>query len=67
MEFVKLAEEQRQFFDDNGYMVVPDVLSPEEVEQLTQASDRMIESYNSDVSYVQMRPGIVEEPDFHPR
>ena len=66
MEFVKLAEEQRQFFDDNGYMVVPDVLSPEEVEQLTQASDRMIESYNSDGAYVQMRPGIVEEPDFHP-
>ena len=52
MEFVKLAEEQRQFFDDNGYMVVPDVLSPEEIEQLTQASDRMIESYNSDGAYV---------------
>ena len=52
MEFVELTEEQRRFFDDNGYMMVPDVLSSEEVERLTQASDRMIESCNSDGSYV---------------
>ena len=66
MEFVELAEEQRRFFDDNGYIVVPDVLSSEEVEQLTQASDRIVESCNSDGPYVQIRPGIVEEPAFHP-
>ena len=66
MEFVKLAEEQRRFFNDNGYLVVPNVLSSEEVEQLTQASDRMIESSNSEGPYVQLRPGIVEEPAFHP-
>ena len=66
MEFVKLAEEQRRFFYDNGYLVVPNVLSLEEVDQLTQASDRMIESSNSEGPYVQLRPGIVEEPVFHP-
>ena len=66
MEFVELAEEQRRFFDDNGYIVVPDVLSSEEVEQLTQASDHIVESCNSDGPYVQIRPGIVEEPAFHP-
>ena len=66
MEFVELAEEQRRFFDDNGYIVVPDVLSSEEVEQLTQASDHIVESCNSDGPYVQIRPGIVEKPAFHP-
>ena len=66
MEFVELAEEQRRFFDENGYIVVPDVLSSEEVEQLAQASDRIVKSCNSDGPYVQIRPGIVEEPAFHP-
>ena len=66
MEFVELAEEQRRFFDDNGYIVVPAVLSSEEVAQLTQASDRIVKSCNSAGPYVQIRPGIVEEPAFHP-
>ena len=66
MDLVKLTEAQRQFFDDNGYLVVPDVLSTEMVDKLTQVSDRLIESFDANGAYVQRRPGIVQEPDFHP-
>lgn len=66
MDFAKLTAVQRQFFDEHGYLVVPDVLSPEMIEKLTQVSDRMIESFDGDGAYVQRRPGIVQEPDFHP-
>ena len=66
MDFVKLTGAQRQYFDENGYLVVPDVLSPEMIDKLTQVSDRLIESFDGDGAYVQRRPGIVQEPDFHP-
>ena len=66
MDFVKLTGTQREFFDEHGYLVVPDVLSTEIIDKLTQVSDRMIESFDADGAYVQRRPGIVEEPDFHP-
>jgi len=68
MEATVLQEEQRQFFDDNGYLVVPGALTPEEVEGLTDISDRLIHDFEreQDQSYVQRRPGIVQEPAFHP-
>ena len=66
MDLVKLTGAQRQFFDDNGYLVVPDVLSTEMIDKLTQVSDRLIESFDANGAYVQRRPGIVQEPDFHP-
>ena len=66
MDLVKLTGAQHQFFDDNGYLVVPDVLSTEMIDKLTQVSDRLIESFDANGAYVQRRPGIVQEPDFHP-
>ena len=66
MDLVKLTGAQRQFFDDNGYLVVPDVLSTEMIDKLTQVSNRLIESFDANGAYVQRRPGIVQEPDFHP-
>ena len=66
MDFVKLTGAQRQFFDENGYLIVPKVLSPEMIDKLTQVSDRLIESFDADGAYVQRRPGIVQESDFHP-
>ena len=66
MDFVKLTAAQRQFFDENGYLVVPDVLSPGMIDRLTKVSDRLIESFDANGAYVQRRPGIVQEPDFHP-
>ena len=68
MELTVLADEQRRFFDANGYLVVPDALSPQEIRELTIASDRMIDEFErkEDQFYVQRRPGIVEEPAYHP-
>ena len=68
MEFVALTEQQRRSFDDNGYLVVPEALSAQEVAQLTPVCDRLIEDFERppDQCYVQRRPGIVEEPAFHP-
>ena len=66
MDFVKLTEAQRHAFDENGYLVVPNALSSEMVDQLTTASDRFIESSNRNSYYVQIRPGIAEEPGFWP-
>ena len=68
MEFVRLAERQRRFFDDNGYLVVPAALTAREVAQLTAVCDRMIDDFERppDQCYVQRRPGIVEESAFHP-
>ena len=68
MELTLLEEDQRRFFDENGYLVVPNALTPREVEQLTAVSDRMIAEFGreEDQYYVQRRPGIVRERDFHP-
>ena len=43
MELTLLEEDQRRFFDENGYFVVPNALTPREVAQLTAVSDRMTE------------------------
>ena len=48
--------------------MVPEALSAQEVAQLTPVCDRLIEDFERppDQCYVQRRPGIVEEPAFHP-
>ncbi|MCY4606015.1 MAG: phytanoyl-CoA dioxygenase family protein [Gemmatimonadetes bacterium] len=68
MELVLLEEQQRRFFDDNGYLVVPGALMEQEVVQLTTVCDRMINEFGreADQYYVQRRPGIVQEKAFHP-
>ena len=38
MKLTVLQPDQRQFFDDNGYLVVPGALTATEVESLTQIS-----------------------------
>ncbi|NKB70208.1 MAG: hypothetical protein GKR89_24315 [Candidatus Latescibacteria bacterium] len=68
MQLTLLQDPQRRFFDAHGYLVVPGALSPEEVAQLTAVSDRMIDDFDRQEGqpYVQRRPGVVEEPAFHP-
>ena len=66
MELVRLQDDQRNFFDQNGYLVVPSALNSEEIEKLTNVSDRMVEEFergqhpDARPHYVQRRPGIVE-------
>lgn len=66
MDFVKLTDEQRQFFDENGYLVVPEAIDAEHINRLTKASNRLIASFDRNGLYVQRRPGIVQEDDFIP-
>ena len=68
MEPVLLDDERCRFFDENGYLVVPGALGAEEVGALTAAADRLIDDFERPPgqAYVQRRPGVVEEPAFHP-
>ena len=68
MQFTPLTQEQRRAFDEDGYLVVPGALSAREVADLAAVSDRMVDEFERppDQAYVQRRPGIVEEPAFHP-
>ena len=63
-----LQDDQRRSFDDDGYLVIPDALSGDEIAALTAASDSMIDNFEREEGqdYVQRRPGIVENPAFHP-
>ena len=72
MELVRLRQDQRDFFDQNGYLVVPNALAAREIEHLSSISDRMVgeflQEHHPDARphYVQRRPGIVETREFHP-
>ncbi len=44
MDFTPLSEEQRQRFDQHGYLIVPNALSPTMVERATVAVDRLVEA-----------------------
>lgn len=68
MEPIILDDERRRLFDENGYLVVSGALRPAETDALTAAADKMIDDFERPPgqTYVQRRPGIVEEPAFHP-
>lgn len=68
MEPIILDDERRRFFDENGYLVVSGALRPAETGALTAAADKLIDDFERlpGQTYVQRRPGIVEEPAFHP-
>lgn len=44
LDFVKVTEEQRQMFDDQGYLIVRGVLNGETIAQLIEAGDKLIYS-----------------------
>jgi ectoine hydroxylase-related dioxygenase (phytanoyl-CoA dioxygenase family) len=44
MDFQLLSEDDRQRFDEQGYLVVRNALSQQQIEQLTAASDRLLAS-----------------------
>ncbi|KAL5114035.1 hypothetical protein ACEQ8H_008091 [Pleosporales sp. CAS-2024a] len=43
-----LTPEQLQFFNDNGYLLVPDALSPETVKELLEDTNRMLNDFSLD-------------------
>jgi len=45
MDFVRLTEEQRRSFDDDGFLVVRNALDRDTVDTLTAAADRVADIF----------------------
>jgi Phytanoyl-CoA dioxygenase (PhyH) len=69
VEFTRLTPEQRQSFDEDGFLVVPNALPAETVGQLTEAADRLAKSFfdkpllsdRPEYNHLDLRPGILRE------
>ena len=72
MDFVPLTTEQRQSFDDDGFLVVRDVLDKQTVEQLIEAGDRRARAFlnkpelreKEEYNHLDLRPGLLKEKAF---
>ncbi|MBC8031787.1 MAG: phytanoyl-CoA dioxygenase family protein [Pyrinomonadaceae bacterium] len=70
MDFVPLRPEQRQSFDEDGFLVVRDALDQETVGRLTEAGDRLAETFlkkpevpnRPEYNHLDLRPGLLKEP-----
>jgi Phytanoyl-CoA dioxygenase (PhyH) len=69
VDFTRLTSEQRRSFDEDGFLVVPNALSAEVVRQLTEAGDRLAESFfkkpelfdRPEYNHLDLRPGLLRE------
>ena len=69
MDFVRLTEEQRQSFDEDGFLVVRDAVDKETVERLVEAGDRRARSFldkpellnKEEYNHLDLRPGLLRE------
>ncbi|HVG18488.1 MAG TPA: phytanoyl-CoA dioxygenase family protein [Blastocatellia bacterium] len=69
MDFTRLTPQQRRSFDEDGYLVVPNALPAEAVRQLTDAADRLSESFfkkpalfdRPEYNHLDLRPGLLRE------
>lgn len=69
MEFVRLSEEQRKSFDDDGFLVVRNVLDAESIEHAIAAGDRLAEGFlakpelldRPEYNHLDLRPAVVTE------
>ena len=69
MDLVKLTSEQRQAFDEDGFLVVPKALDGETVDRMVETGDRLMADFlNSDDEkyYAQSRQSIVQQEAFKP-
>src|ERR1043165_5398730 len=72
MDFVPLTNEQRQSFDDDGFLVVRDVLDKPTVEQLIEAGDRRARAFlnkpelleKEEYNHLDLRPALLKEKPF---
>ena len=69
MEFVRLTEEQRRSFDDDGFLVVRNAVDKETVDQLVEAGDRRAQAFldkpevlnKEEYNHLDLRPGLLKE------
>lgn len=60
MEFVQLTDTQREEFEENGYFIVRSVLNSDMIDRLTEAGDRLMESFEYNGYYAHKRDGLVQ-------
>jgi len=69
LDFTQLTPEQRQSFNEDGFLVVRDVLDAETVERLTEEGDRLAASFlrkpevlgKPEYNHLDLRPGLIKE------
>src|SRR6201988_3040623 len=69
MDFVRLASEQRQSFDEDGFLVVRKVLDKQAVDRLVEAGDRRARAFlnkpelleKDEYNHLDLRPGLLKE------
>lgn len=72
MDFVPLTSAQRQSFDEDGFLVVRNALSPDAVERVLEAGDRLARSFLDKAelpgrpyyNLLDLRPGLLLEKPF---
>ncbi|HEV7395813.1 MAG TPA: phytanoyl-CoA dioxygenase family protein [Pyrinomonadaceae bacterium] len=72
MDFVPLKQEQRQSFEEDGFLVVRNALDKDTVAQLVEAGDRRARSFldkpevhdRSEYNQLDLRPGLLAEQVF---
>ena len=70
MDFVQLKPEQRQSFDEDGFLVVRNAVEPETLNRLIEAGDRLANSFlnkpivknRPEYNHLDLRPGLLREP-----
>ena len=69
MDFVRLTEEQRQSFDEDGFLVARNAIDKATVERLLEAGDRRARSFldkpellgKEEYNHLDLRPGLLKE------
>ena len=72
MDFIPLTPEQRQSFDEDGFLVVRNAVDKEAVERLVEAGDRRARSFldkpevlhKEEYNHLDWRPGLLREKPF---
>ena len=72
MDFIHLTPEQRQSFDEDGFLVVRNALDAETVGRLIEEGDRLAESFlhkpeildKPEYNHLDLRPGLLREKAF---
>ncbi len=62
MDLVELTNEQRDFFEANGYLIVPGALSPDAVAAITAAADPLMADHEDEGYYQHRRYGLMQVP-----
>lgn len=70
LDFVELKNEQRQAFNEDGFLVVRNALDAETVDRLVHAGDRLADAFltkpevqnRPEYNHLDLRPGLLKEP-----